>query len=236
MYFGGSLVSSVDFHGRISFVIFLSQCPLRCPYCQNAELLDDKSEKSLDEVVNLIDHNADFMDAVVVSGGEPLVQSNDVFEILKHSREIGLETKLDTSAIYPDRLESLLDYVDYLAMDVKAPFDKYEKIIGSPVGNAVRTSMNMAYEKKDLVLECRTTYVPKLMSPEDIIEIIKTIKCDVYSLQQFRNRNVLDPKLYNIDSPNAVNMQEFAHYLKKNYLKNVKFLLKTAEFGNEVIE
>lgn len=236
MYFGGSLVSSVDFHGRISFVIFLSQCPLRCPYCQNAELLDDKSEKSLDEVVNLIDHNADFMDAVVVSGGEPLVQSNDVFEILKHSREIGLETKLDTSAIYPDRLESLLDYVDYLAMDVKAPFDKYEKIIGSPVGDAVRTSMNMAYEKKDLVLECRTTYVPKLMSPEDIIEIIKTIKCDVYSLQQFRNRNVLDPKLYNIDSPNAVNMQEFAHYLKKNYLKNVKFLLKTAEFGNEVIE
>ncbi|OWT33271.1 anaerobic ribonucleoside-triphosphate reductase activating protein [Methanobrevibacter sp. 87.7] len=236
MYYGGSVVSSVDFHGRMSFMIFLSQCPLRCPYCQNPELLNDKTEKPLDEVLELINHNADFMDAVIVSGGEPLVQSDDVLSILKYSKDIGLETKLDTSAVYPDRLEPLLDYTDYVAMDIKVPFDKYKEIIGAPVGDAVKESMEMVYNRDDVVLECRTTYVPKLISLADIETIAKTVKCDIYTLQQFRNRNVLDQRLYTIDSPNAVDMREFAQYLKKYYFKDVEVFLKTAEFGNELIK
>lgn len=236
MYFGGSVISSVDYHGRIALAIFLSQCPLRCPYCQNGELLEDKSEKSLEEVFNLIDDSKDFIDAVVISGGEPLVQSSDVLEIFKYSKNLDLETKLDTSGVYPEKLEPLLDWIDYLALDIKAPFDRYKEVIGADIGLDVKKSMEMAYEKDDLILECRTTYVPKLMSLVDLGAISKIVQCDIFTLQQFRNRNVLDKSLYNIDSPNPIDMREFAQFLKKYHLNNIEVQLKTAEFGDEIIE
>jgi pyruvate formate lyase activating enzyme len=84
MYIGGTVVSSVEFHGNMSLVIFMSQCPLACRYCHNVELLDDKTEKSLDEVKEEITSDADFLDAVVISGGEPLVQIDALIEILKY--------------------------------------------------------------------------------------------------------------------------------------------------------
>ena len=51
MYVGGTVISSVEFHGNMSLVIFMSKCPLACRYCHNVELLDDNSQKSLDEVI-----------------------------------------------------------------------------------------------------------------------------------------------------------------------------------------
>ncbi len=236
MYFGGSVISSVDYHGRIALAIFLSQCPLRCPYCQNGELLEDKSEKSLEEVFKLIDDSADFIDAVVISGGEPLVQYKEVLEIFKYTKKLGLETKLDTSGVYSEKLEPLLDWIDYLALDIKAPFDRYKEVIGADIGDDVKKSMEIAYEKEGLLLECRTTYVPKLMSLADVETISKVVQCDIFTLQQFRNRNVLDESLYEIDSPNPNDMREFAQFLKKYYLKEIEVQLKTAEFGDEVIE
>ena len=39
MYVGGSVISSVEFHGNMSLVLFMSGCPLTCRYCHNVELL-----------------------------------------------------------------------------------------------------------------------------------------------------------------------------------------------------
>ena len=74
MYIGGSLISSVEFHGNMSLVIFMSKCPLACRYCHNVELLEDNTQKTFEEVKSKIDNAADFIDAVVISGGEPLMQ------------------------------------------------------------------------------------------------------------------------------------------------------------------
>ena len=126
MEYSVTVTSSIEYPKNMSFVIFLAKCPLRCPYCSNSEILEEGTEISLEEIYEKIDDSAMFMDAVVVSGGEPLVQYEDVIEIFKYVREIGLKTKLDTSGVYPDRLQKILDLglVDYVAMDIKAPFDK----------------------------------------------------------------------------------------------------------------
>ena len=139
MYIGGTVVSSVEFHGNMSLVIFMSKCPLACRYCHNVELLDDNTEKSFEELKSEIDSSYDFLDAVVISGGEPLVQSESVIDILKYVRRIGLKTKLDTSGIYPDKLKKILDLnlLDYVSLDVKTTFDKYRHITGSDVGGDV---------------------------------------------------------------------------------------------------
>ena len=145
MYVGGTVISSVEFHGNMSLVIFMSKCPLACRYCHNAELLDDNTQLSFEEIKKEIDDAADFIDAVVISGGEPLVQSDAVIEILKYVHKLSLKTKLDTSGIYPDKLENILklNILDFISLDVKAPFEKYRKVTGSNVGSQVHKSMNL---------------------------------------------------------------------------------------------
>ena len=121
MYVGGTLISSIEFHGNMSLVIFMSKCPLACRYCHNVELLEDDTEKTFEEIKSEIDNVADFIDAVVLSGGEPLMQLDALIELLTYIKGIGLKTKLDTSGIYPDKIEKLLDLglLDFVSLDVK---------------------------------------------------------------------------------------------------------------------
>ena len=74
MYVGGTVISSVEFHGNMSLVIFMSKCPLACRYCHNVELLDDNTQLSFEEIKKEIDDVFDFIDAVVISEGNRLVQ------------------------------------------------------------------------------------------------------------------------------------------------------------------
>ena len=143
MFIGGTVISSVEFHGNMSLVIFMSKCPLACRYCHNVELLEDRTEWSFEKIKEEIDSSADFLDAVVISGGEPLVQVDEVIEILKYVRQIGLKTKLDTSGIYPENLKKILDLdlLDFVSLDVKTTFSKYKKITGANVGFQVKKSM-----------------------------------------------------------------------------------------------
>jgi pyruvate formate lyase activating enzyme len=81
-------------------------------------------------------------------------------------------------------------------------------------------------------LECRTTYVPNLLKYEDIKQISREIECDLYTLQQFRNKNVLDESLEDIESPNPNELRRLANEIKP-VLNKVK--VKTSEFGEESI-
>ena len=63
MYVGGTLISSVEFHGNMSLVIFMSKCPLACRYCHNVELLEDDTQKTFEEIKSEIDNASDFIDA-----------------------------------------------------------------------------------------------------------------------------------------------------------------------------
>ena len=235
MYIGGTVISSVEFHGNMSLVIFMSQCPLACRYCHNVELLEDKTEWSLEKVISEIDSSADFLDAIVISGGEPLVQTDAVIDILTYVRKIGLKTKLDTSGIYPDKIKELLDMklLDYVSLDVKTTFSKYKKITGANVGFKVKKSMEMVNDDPNVHLELRTTYVPTLHTKKDIINLVDEIEGDIYTLQQFRNKNVLDPALEKVEVPNPHDLRKLAEEIKPYFSGQVK--VKSAEFGEEII-
>ena len=234
MYVGGTVISSVEFHGNMSLVIFMSQCPLACRYCHNVELLEDKTEKSFEEIKDEIDSSADFLDAIVISGGEPLVQTDAVIEILTYVRQIGLKTKLDTSGIYPDKIKELLDLklLDYVSLDVKTTFSKYRKITGANVGFKVKKSMDLINEA-GVHLEIRTTFVPTLHTKKDIINLVDEIEADIYTIQQFRNKNVLDPSLEKVEVPNPHDLAELAREIKPYFKGTVK--VKSGEFGEQII-
>ena len=234
MYIGGTVISSVEFHGNMSLVIFMSKCPLACRYCHNVELLDDNTEWSFEKVKYEIDSSADFLDAVVISGGEPLVQVDEVIDILKYVRQIGLKTKLDTSGIYPDNLKKILDLdlLDFISLDIKTTFSKYRKITGANVGFNVKKSMELI-NQAGVHLEARTTYVPTLHTKKDIINLVDEIEADIYTIQQFRNKNVLDPALEKVEVPNPHDLVKLAEEIKPYFDGIVK--VKSGEFGEQVI-
>ena len=236
MYVGGTLISSIEFHGNMSLVIFMSKCPLACRYCHNVELLEDDTEKTFEEIKSEIDNAADFIDAVVLSGGEPLMQLDALIELLTYIKGIGLKTKLDTSGIYPDKIEKLLDLelLDFVSLDVKAPFEKYRKVTGANVGSQVKKSMKLLNSDDNVHLEVRTTYVPTLHTKKDIHNLVNDVEGDIYTIQQFRNKNVLDPALEKVEVPNPHDLRKLAEQIRPLFDGVVK--VKTGEFGEQIIE
>ena len=231
MMIGDMIVSSLEFPEKMSLVIFTGGCILRCPYCHNPELIDNGKSVELDEIIKKIESSMDFIDSVVITGGEALIQYEDVKKILKYCKNRGLETKLDTNGCFPDKLSELVGLLDYVALDIKVPFDKYEEVIGSDIGNKVKESMEICISN-EIYLECRTTYVPFLMDPQDIVEIAKSITTDIYTIQQFRDKTVLDERLQGTPVPSRDELKEIGEAVKP-FLKKVR--IKTAEFGNEFI-
>lgn len=236
MYVGGTLISSVEFHGNMSLVIFMSKCPLACRYCHNVELLEDDTQKTFEEIKSEIDNASDFIDAVVISGGEPLMQLDALMEIFTYVKSVNLKTKLDTSGIYPEKIKKLLELelLDFVSLDIKAPFEKYRKVTGSNVGSQVKKSMKLLNNNPNVHLELRTTYVPTLHTKKDIHNLVNDVEGDIYTIQQFRNKNVLDPALEKVDVPNPHDLVKLAHDIKPLFDGIVK--VKTAEFGEQVIE
>lgn len=236
MYVGGTLISSVEFHGNMSLVIFMSKCPLACRYCHNVELLEDDTQKTFEEVKEDIDNAADFIDAVVISGGEPLMQLDSLIELFTYIKSIGLKTKLDTSGIYPEKIEKLLsmELLDFVSLDIKAPFEKYKKVTGAKVGSQVKKSMKLLNNDENVRLELRTTYVPTLHTKKDIRNLVNDVEGDIYTIQQFRNKNVLDPALEKVEVPNPHDLRKLALDVKAFFDGIVK--VKTAEFGEQIIE
>ncbi|ADZ10510.1 anaerobic ribonucleoside-triphosphate reductase activating protein [Methanobacterium lacus] len=229
---GGMVISSIEFSGKMALVIFTAKCMLRCPYCHNSEIIEGGDVYQLEEIFQKIEESIDFIDSVVISGGEPLMQDTQVFEILKHAKSLELSTKMDTNGYYPEKLQKMIKLIDYVALDIKAPFNKYEQIIGEAIGSQVRSSMEICSEDPDTFLECRTTYVPALMEPEDVVEIAKSIQCDIYTLQQFNSKTVLDERLKEAVMPLRDDVKKIAESLKP-YLDNIR--IKTYEFGEEII-
>lgn len=231
MRLGGTVISSLEYPGKVSLVIFTGGCNLRCPYCHNPEMINGGDEVPIEEIEGEILKEMDFIDAVVITGGEPLLQYEEVKKVLEFSKKLGLLTKLDTNGGFPGRLFKLIKWVDYVALDVKAPFNDYKSTIGSDIGSKVKKTMELC-ANSSAYLECRTTYVPGLIKEQDIKEIAKNLECDLYTLQQFRNRTVLDEKLHKTPNPSRDELFKIAKNLKP-IIKNLK--VKTAEFGEQMV-
>lgn len=230
MKIGSMAVSTLDYPGKTSLVIFTAGCNFRCPYCHNPELIDGGDEVDLETVLDDVERYSEFVEALVVSGGEPLLQVDALETVLEHARSLGLATKLDTNGSYPEALERLLPHLDYVAIDVKAPLHRYPELAGACAGGVMR-SLEILRDS-GVTVECRTTFVPGLMGEEDIEMIAESIECDVYVLQQFRNRVVLDESLRETEPPSPRRLREIAMRFRDRF-RMVK--IRTEEFGEEEI-
>ncbi|MBO7719341.1 MAG: anaerobic ribonucleoside-triphosphate reductase activating protein [Methanosphaera sp.] len=229
--------SSLDYPGKMALVLFIPGCDLRCKYCHNPQLL--KNEKftpwELEEVFDAVDENIDFIDAIVISGGEPLLHVDIVKKFIKKAKNENLLIKLDTNGLHPDGVRKVIKSLDYVAMDIKAPLDEYYKISDVYPKNArelIKESIEIIRQNR-VFLECRTTYVPTLLTKEDIACLVSDIDCDMYTLQQFRNRLTFDSSLANVDEPNPEDLLEIVQSLDTQI---PEIHLKSNQFGNQTIK
>jgi len=155
-------ISSIDYPGKISSVVFTPGCNFSCPACHAKYVIEGREEYSEESVFSYLDFAKSFVDGVVVCGGEPTSQG-DLFEFLRKVKKKGFTTKLDTNGSRPDILENLLkkELVDYVAMDIKGPNYLYPQIIGKKdfdVKRIERSAKLLSHSRADY--EFRTTVVP----------------------------------------------------------------------------
>jgi pyruvate formate lyase activating enzyme len=196
--------SFCDWDGRISAVAFLPGCNLRCPFCQNGELLTAPDRLRSVDFCTLSDYlvkNKDWIDGVVVTGGEPTIWE-DLPDLLGRLKALAMPVKLDTNGTRPRVLEALIarGLVDYVAMDVKAPLDeRYRAATGGDVDlDGIRESIRtiLACSALKDCHEFRTTLVPGIVGEEETVLIAKAIAgASRYALQQFVPQHSLDTDL-----------------------------------------
>ena len=142
-----------------------------------------------DDLLMFLRDRHDKLSAVVITGGEPTIHT-DLPRFIKKIKELGYLIKLDTNGTNPEMVQDLINekLIDYIAMDIKAPFFKYNTVIGVETDlDKIKKSINIIIES-GLDHEFRTTIAPKLLDIDDIKEIGRNIKgASKWFLQQFRN-------------------------------------------------
>jgi pyruvate formate lyase activating enzyme len=168
------------------------------------------------------------LDGVVITGGEPTLHK-DLPEFMGKIKKLGFKVKLDTNGTNPEMLKKLVaslqkggagGLIDYIAMDIKCPLDKYKKTtkFKGSLSN-IKKSVKIIMES-GLPYEFRTTVVPGLVEKKDIAKMGEMIKgARIWYLQQFKpDTELVDNKLRQTKPYSDEELKEMAKIAKK-YVK-----------------
>jgi len=218
-------VSLSDWDSKVSSVIFLPGCNMRCPFCYNKNLVLHPEKMpiiSLEHVENYLEANRKWIDGLVITGGEPTNQTDLPF-LCERIKKLGFQVKVDTNGTNPAMINGLIrkQLVDYVALDVKAPLTekKYSQVCGVDASSfleKIKETIQILLDG-EVEYELRTTMVPKLHQMEDIEKICQAIKgCKKYVLQNFKSdAETLDPKYQSLKPFSKMQMKNFLQTARK---------------------
>lgn len=198
---GFNKLTLLDFPDTIACILFTRGCNFACPYCHNSSLIENSSGEGLiekAEILSYLKFRKGILEGVVVSGGEPTMQPK-LKDFLFSIKELGYKVKLDTNGTSPKVLSELIELklVDYVAMDIKNVFEKYEITVGRKVNiDNIKRSMEIL-KSSDIDYEFRTTIIKEFHTLDDIEKLVKMTLNSNYYLQNFKDGdNVLEEGLH----------------------------------------
>lgn len=226
MIFGGiQKLTLLDYPGTVSCTLFTKGCNFRCPFCHNASLVKPSGSTpsySEEEALDFLKKRQKILDGVCITGGEPLIHDS-LPSFMEKVKALGYKIKLDTNGSFPEKLFSLVQnkLVDYVAMDIKNSFHKYNVTAGCAMLNLQHIEKSI-----DLLLtgtvpyEFRTTVASELHSPDDITFIAQRISgAEKYFIQNFADSgDILSDGFTPVSPPDLVKMLANA----EKYVKNTK--------------
>ena len=199
----------------MSSTLFLGSCNFRCPFCHNAGLVlnpDDIPTFPMEYFIDFLESRKGWLEGICITGGEPLVHP-DLADLLTLLKERELLVKLDTNGSFPSRLEDLIEksLIDSIAMDVKAPLERYEEVTRTSVdAKKIRKSIDIIMHS-GLDYMFRITAVPGLIDEEGMEKIGRMLEgAEVFQIQQFVPVNTLDPSFEHIKPFKREEMQALA--------------------------
>lgn len=167
-----------DYPKEVSYVIFLGGCNFRCSYCHNSSIVDKKNDViNLSYVIDSLIERKNFIKAVVITGGEPTIYGDELISLIETIKGLGFKVKLDTNGTNPSLLKKIFDkgIIDYIAMDIKNTFSKYQVTVGKAVDlEKIKESIKLI-ENSNVLYEFRTTINKENHTLEDIEEIASYI-------------------------------------------------------------
>ncbi len=232
MIIGGfEKLSALDYPDHLAAIIFTQGCNFRCHFCYNPMLVlpqlgedkNNKKEKGFSPLSNedlflFLEQRFGRLDGVVITGGEPTIH-NDLPDFIKKIKKIGYHIKLDTNGTNPLMLADLINQklLDYIAMDLKAPLDKYESTVGVKIDcRNLKKSVKIIIQS-GLPHEFRTTVVPGLLEKADFKVMGELLKgANNWYLQTFKSDTNLVNKSYcGLQSFSTKQMREFVEIGQK---------------------
>jgi pyruvate formate lyase activating enzyme len=143
---GLTRLSAADYPGKLAAVVYCQGCAWRCGYCHNPELRPARGAHQIAwaEVLAFLERRRGLLDAVVFSGGEP-TQQRGLAAAMRAVKAMGYLVGLHTAGIVPRRLAEVLPLLDWVGMDVKAPFEEHERVTGK------RGSASRARASRELI-------------------------------------------------------------------------------------
>ncbi len=213
---GFQKTSFIDYPGKIASVFFTSGCNFRCVYCHNWQLISGEigSKEIEKKAFEWLKEKKNILEGVSITGGEPTLQP-DLLDFVKKIKKMGFSVKVDTNGYRPEIVEKLIESkdVDYIAMDMKAPYNRYSEIVGVEVDiEKIKKSVGLIINS-GIEHEFRTTAYPKLKE-DDYKQIKEQIKgAKNYYIQQFNNEHT--PKeLGKIEPLSLSKLEEFCKIVR----------------------
>ncbi|MCE5248880.1 anaerobic ribonucleoside-triphosphate reductase activating protein [bacterium] len=207
-------MTTIDFPGRMAAVFFTQGCPWNCRYCHNPSCRVHDFPVSFERphIESFLIERSDFLDGVVISGGEPTIHPA-LPDFLEWIRDIGYLTALHTNGYNPEMLRYLLKHelLDYVAMDVKGSPATYDRITRAQ-NSCVKASWSIsAIVSSGIQYEFRTTWHPLLMTEKELLDTVRAVYSAGgrrYFIQRSRAQGVRDDELVRfgdvIDVPEKV--------------------------------
>ncbi|MEI6627328.1 MAG: anaerobic ribonucleoside-triphosphate reductase activating protein [bacterium] len=181
-----------DYPGKVAAIIFTSGCNMRCHFCYNPnlvlpELIAQQFFMPEEEVWRTLENRKKYLDAICLTGGEPLMQE-DIIDFCRRLKKLGYLIKLDTNGLMPQKLAEIIGagVIDYIAMDIKGPLNNYEKYCQIAVPEDVIIKSIGLVINSGIDYEFRSTLVRGLHDREDVVKMAEAIKgAKKYYLQNF---------------------------------------------------
>lgn len=204
-----SAFTLLDYPDKTACILWFAGCNMKCSYCYNPEIVFGKGNYSIPEIISFLEKRRNLLDAVVFSGGECFLYK-EVLELLAIVKQMGFLIKVDTNGSLPQRLQQAIDleYIDYVAIDFKAPQSKTKNITKANFYDQFINCVSILQENK-IPFEVRTTVHSELLNQTDLREMITVLENQQYSgnyyLQSFRNG------VETIEKMNSSNYVGFTH-------------------------
>ncbi len=191
-------LSSVDWPHLLAAVVFCQGCAWSCPYCQNADLRPlGPGTRDWDGIVDWLGTRQGLLEAVVFSGGEPLLQPG-LARAMADVRGLGFRVGLHTSGLAPAALETVLPLTHWAGLDVKAPRAAYPRVTGRDGSADAAWQSLLLLRASGTDFELRTTWHPAVLSPAELLDLARELaplERGTWVIQAFQPKGCADEGL-----------------------------------------